>query len=218
MVMKIGIEVDETLIITLTYDDCTSKTEALSVGDYISIDYNKNGARRRTTGFVNTIHADPSNAIPRRDQYIIVMSDNPSDMNPAIKISLNNILDVVVIRKHEPTVPISTTEGPMRITHLRYNAGYLQFSTNNGKSWYTIPLEVKEMQVGEAKTIEEKVEAMIGDDQYADSDEFVDGIVRIIQEEVAKKIAPFQPNNRPPHPPKFGPDSFPTPHHDESND
>lgn len=191
MVMKINCEVEQSLCITINYDDGTIKTRLVSVGDYISVAYNHNGCRRVLAGTVSTIHANPaSTKTTKNDWYIIVNNDDPEvGVYGAVKILILNIIDLEVLRMKRQINPINTPNNSMRVTDIRLKAGFLQVSNNNGRSWKTVGLEpVSDIDIPEHQDLHDKIHNMIGSDQYETSDDLIRAIEVLIKEE-ARKIA-----------------------------
>lgn len=194
MVMKVNCEVKQNLVVNLTYDDETTKTLKLGEGDFVHIRYNKNGMNRYINGIINTIHADPYNGqLSRKDWYIIIANEDHSPgAIPSVKINIVNILDVVLIHSASSCNPINTPNSPMRVTDIRVKENFLQISQNWGESWRTVGINedgtLSDDFVGSDKTIEEAITNMIGSDQYSSSDEFVQGVIDIINDEVRKRL------------------------------
>lgn len=193
MVMKIGCEVEQVLNVTIVHDDNTTKTVKLGVGDYVTMSFNKNGVKRTVSGTVTTIHANPYNGqLSRNDWYIVVNNDNNCAGMPAsVKINIINILDVTLVHSAKGSNPINTPDTAMRVTDIRVKDGFLQISQNWGESWLTVGINddgsLSDDFVGPDKTIADKITEMIGSDQYASSEEFVQGVIDIINEEVDKR-------------------------------
>lgn len=80
----------------------------------------------------------------------------------------------------------------MRVTDIRVKENFLQISQNWGESWRTVGVNedgtLSDDFVGSDKTIEEAIINMIGSDQYSSSDEFVQGVIDIINDEVRKRL------------------------------
>jgi hypothetical protein len=191
MVLKVGCEVEQNLIITINYDDETSKTNIVSEGDLVAIAYNRNGSRREITGTVCTIHANPYNGqLSKKDWYIIISNNDPEIVS-SCKINISSIIDINVIRKKRGTHPVNTPNNAMRVTDIRIKDNYLQVSSNDGKTWRTVGINedgsLNDDHIGSDKTIADKINALIGDDQYSSSEEFIDGIIDIINQEVRKR-------------------------------
>jgi hypothetical protein len=191
MVLKISSEVEQNLVLTIIYDDDTTKTIVVSEGDYITMAYSRNGSRRVVTGIVNTIHANPYNGqLSRKDWYIVVASDNPECVSSA-KVPINNILDLNVLRPKRGVHPINTPNNAMRVTDMRIKDNYLQVSNNDGRSWRTVGINadgtLNSDPVGSDKSIADKISQLIGSDQMATTEEFIDAIVNLVNNEVAKR-------------------------------
>ena len=190
MVMKINCEVEQNLCVTISYDDGTMKTKLVGVGDYVSVAYNYNGARRVINGTVSSIHANPASLkTTKNDWYMVIANDDPDTRFGSVKILILNLIDIEVLRMHRQGVHINTPNNSMRVTDIRLKAGYLQVSNNNGRSWKTVGLEpVSDLDIPEAQELHDKLHAMIGSDQYETSDDLIRGIEMLIKEE-ARKIA-----------------------------
>lgn len=191
MVLKISSEVEQTLVLTIIYDDDNTKTIAVSEGDYITMAYARNGSRRVTTGNVTTIHANPYNGqLSRKDWYIVVASDDP-DCTSSVKIPINNILDLNVLRKRRGVHPVNTPNNAMRVTDMRIKDNYLQVSNNDGRTWRTVGINadgtLNPDPVGTDKSVADKVAQLIGSDQMATTEEFINAIVNLINNEVSKR-------------------------------
>ena len=191
MVLKIGSEVEQNLVLTIVYDDDSTKTVVVCEGDYVSMAYNRNGSRRVVTGMVNTIHANPYNGqLSRKDWYIVVSSDDPENMSSA-KVPINNILDLNVLRQRRGVHPINTPNNAMRVTDMRIKDNFLQVSSNDGRTWRTVGINadgsLNDDPVGRDKGIADKIKCLIGSDQMATTDEFIDAIVSLIDNEVNKR-------------------------------
>lgn len=185
MVMKVDCVVEQTLVITLSYDDDTSNTQVVSIGDTVTIDYNKNGNRRVITGIVSTIHADPYNAkCNRKDWYITVSAED--EFGGYAKIPIFNILNVEVLHKKRAVNVINTPNDKTRVTDMRCKGSILQISQNNGRSWFNVLYKLIPDDPTDDRCIRKKILDMIGSDQYSNSDEFIDGIIALIHEEIAK--------------------------------
>lgn len=191
MVLKIGSEIEQNLVLTIIYDDDVTKTVVVAEGDYVTLAYNRNGSRRVVTGVVNTIHANPYNGqLSRKDWYLIIASDDPESVSSA-RIPINNILDLNVLRQKRGVHPINTPNNAMRITDMRIKDNFLQVSSNGGRSWRTVGINsdgtLNDDPVGSDKSIADKVAQLIGSDQMATTDEFIAAIVDLINNEVSKR-------------------------------
>lgn len=196
MVMKISCEVEQSLSVKISYDDGTNKTKVVSNGDYVTVTYNSNGSRRNFSGVVTGIHANPySTQTTRKDWYFILNNDD-IDSGPlgSKKIYIVNLIDVEIISMARQVNAINTPNNPMRVTDIRLKAGYLQVSTNNGKTWKTVGLEpVSDMDPTIDGTLHQRIHDLIGSDQYTTSDELVCGFEEIIKDEVRKIIRKLRP-------------------------
>lgn len=190
MVMKINCEVEQNLVVTISYDDGTMKTKVVSVGDYVSVAYNYNGCRRVVTGTVSNIHANPANSqATRKDWYFIVNNDDPDAGNfGSVKILVVNLIDIEILRMKRQVNPVNTPNNAMRVTDIRLKAGYFQVSNNNGHTWKTVGIHpVSDVDIPEHSSLHQKIHDMIGSDQYENSDDFIRGIEKLIWDEVRKR-------------------------------
>ena len=191
MVLKISSAIEQTLVLTIIFDDDSTKTVPVCEGDYVTFAYNRNGNRRVITGVVSTIHANPYNGqLSRKDWYMVVASDDPESVSSA-KIPIANILDLNVLRKKKGVHPINTPNNAMRVTDMRIKDNYLQVSNNDGRTWRTVGINadgtLNTDPVGSDKSIADKVAQLIGSDQTATTEEFIEAIVNLINNEVAKR-------------------------------
>ncbi len=186
--MKQTCDVEETLVFTLEYDEGQVKTRVITAGDYVSIAYNKNGQRRVVNGVVTTVYATQyAGTVNKKDWYIIVTNDESTGLGATVRIGVWQILDVEVLHAKNFAKNIHTPNNAMRVTDIRIKGNVLQVSNNGGRTWKNVGSELTEGPVGEEIDIGDKVRAMIGSDQYANADEFVVGIVDIINDEVRKR-------------------------------
>lgn len=141
MLMSIGCEATTSLTVSLTFDDSTTKTRVLGVGDYVTITYNNDGLSKTVTGKISTVYANPyADKVDRSQWYIIVACTECS--SGIAKINPMQILDVDIIRKAIPLIAVSTIDSDTnRITHIRVNSnGYFEFSQNDGATWKMLNL------------------------------------------------------------------------------
>ena len=139
MLMKIGCDAVTSLVIALTFDDETTKTRVLGVGDYVTVTYNKDGVSATVTGTISTISANPyAEKIDRSQWYIIIACTECT--SGIAKINPLKILDIDIIRKAVPLVGVSTVDDDThRITTVRVNkTGYFEFSQDSGTTWKMI--------------------------------------------------------------------------------
>ena len=189
MVMKVNSEAVINLAVTIEFDDGCVKTQVVGAEDYVRVAYNHNGVRRVITGTVVSINANPYNAqATKRDWYFVVSSTEPGDAGRIAKIFVINILDIEVIHKKDQQVYIGTPNDPTRITNMRIVNGYLQVSQNDGHTWRTVGSEpLSDKPIPPDDVLAQKIENMIGSDQYQNTDEFVQGIIDLIHEESRKR-------------------------------
>ena len=189
MVMRINSEAVIELSVTIEFDDGCVKTQVLGVGDYARVAYNHNGTRKVITGSVVNINANPYSAqTTKRDWYFMVSSDEPGDAGRIAKILVINILDLEILHKKHQQTTVGTPNDPTRVTNIRVVNGYLQISQNDGHSWRTVGTEpLSDKPIPPDDVLAAKIENMIGSDQYANTDEFVQGIIDLVHEESRKK-------------------------------
>ena len=191
MVLKISSDIEQSLVLNITYDDDSTKTLYVCEGDYVTVAYNKNGARRVVTGVVGTIRANPYNGqVSKKDWYILVTDDNP-EVITSVKIYITNIIDLNVLRQKRGVHPVNTPNNAMRVTDIRIKNNFLQVSQNDGRSWRTVGINsdgtLNDDPVGNDKNIADKITALIGSDQMATTDEFIAAIIDLVNEEVKRR-------------------------------
>lgn len=194
-VMKLGCEVEQQLVISIVFDDDTVKNRRIAKGDYISIAYNKNGMRRVSNGIVATIFANPFNPkLSRKDWYLILSADDNAGV---VRIAINNILDVEVLKQNQFDATVKTPNDSSRVTNIRIHNNTLQISQDDGESWFNVGANGKlnDDFSSDEQEIVDKLTAMIGSDQYADTDELVKGIAEIINQEVRKRQSKANTND-----------------------
>lgn len=185
--MKQTCDVEETLVFTLEYEEGQVKTRVLSAGDYVSIAYNKNGQRRVINGVITTVYANKyAGSVNKKDWYIIVTNDESSGLSATARIQIWQILDVEVLHAKKFAKEVHTPNNSMRVTDIRIRGNVLQVSNNGGRTWKNVGTELSEGPVGNEVTVSDKIKAMIGSDQYANTDEFINGVIDIIYDEVRK--------------------------------
>ena len=125
------------LKIDLTYDDSrANKSEVVSVGDLIDVDFNYNGCRvNNVEGRVLKIYAEGSD--PKK-WYILLDSADPFE-SKTYKFSPMNILDLTVIQRESATQYIYSTNDYTNIKGMREVKGTLQY-TKDGVNW--IPFHI----------------------------------------------------------------------------
>ena len=123
--------------IDLKYDDTRAdKTEIVSVGDLVDVDFNYNGCRKCIQGRVVKIYAE--GADPKKWYMIVDSADTFS--SDTYKFSPMNILDLTVIMKKSATQYIASTNDYMNIKALRIVQGTLQY-TQDGVNWLPIYID-----------------------------------------------------------------------------
>lgn len=189
MVMRVNSEAVIELSVTIEFDDGCIKTQVLGVGDYARVAFNHNGTRKVVTGNVVNINANPYSAqTTKRDWYFMVSSDEPGDAGRIAKILVINILDLEILHKKHQQSTVGTPNDPTRVTNIRVVNGYLQISQNDGHTWRTVGNEpLSDKPIPPDDVLAAKIESMIGSDQYANTDEFIQGIIDLVHEESRKK-------------------------------
>ena len=205
MVMKLGVECEQMLIVSIEFDDGTVKSEPITKGDYVSVAYNFNGTRRVIDGTVKVIYANPYNGkSSKKDWYIIVANDNPESIHNHRneKIAVLNILDIQVITSSRYEKTIKTPSNGTRVTTLRVYHNVLQVSQDNGRTWLNVGALTDDF-VGDEIDVYNEIQRMIGSDQYSGSDEFIRGIVALVDRLVNKERAKIDDHIREykPYPP-----------------
>ena len=191
MVLKINSEIEQNLVLTIVYDDDSTKTVVVCEGDFVTVAYNRNGSRRVINGTVSTIHANPYNGqLSRKDWYLLITSDDPENISSA-RIPIMNILDLNVLRQKKGVHPVNTPNNAMRVTDIRIKDNFLQVSSNDGRTWRTVGINpdgtLNDDPVGSDKGIADAISALIGSDQMATTEEFINAIIDLINKEVAKR-------------------------------
>ena len=179
-------DVEEQLIFTLEYDEGVSKTRVVSLNDYVSIAYNKNGTRRVVNGTVVQIYANKyAGEVNKKDWYILLANDEVGGAN-TIRIGVWQVIDIEVIHMHRFEANIHTPNNTMRVTDFRIKGNTLQCSSNCGRSWRNVGI-LSEGPTDDDFDLTSKIEAIIGSDQYATSNELIAGLVDLVNEEVARR-------------------------------
>lgn len=200
MVMKIESESIVSLKIAISYDDGITKVQVVSEGDFVKVAYNYNGVRRVICGTVSSIHANPYAAtISKNDWYFEVVDENPNNNPHVAKIMVNSVLDLEVLHKKYQSSTVGSPNDPTRITDIRVLNGYFQISQNNGYTWRTIDMPLSDKPVPPDDQLALKIMAMIGSDQYATSEELIQGLADLVREEADKnKHRPWSEYPTPP--------------------
>ena len=126
--------------VDLTFDDGRTKSEVISLNDFIDVEYNKNGCRREIEGRVIKISAEGTD--PKK-WYIIVDGSEDFETTQA-RFSPANILDIDMIRKYDALQFIYSTNDHTNIQGMRIVKGRLQY-TQDGKHWLPIFIDTRDI-------------------------------------------------------------------------
>ena len=193
MVMQIGADVETSLKLTMTYDDNSSSTKVFSVGDFISVDFNKDGLRRTVCGTVNAIHADPYNGrLSRKDWYIVLHSDSRTKQEcgfvGALKIRVLEMIDLTVLSRAKQINYVNSPNDETNITDIRFFEDKFQISQNDGASWITIGVAVEKEKQDAQNDLIKKISEMIAADREGVTDQLIAAIAALIDGETAKEL------------------------------
>lgn len=136
MTLDCKVEVFQSLMVHLLFDDESTKDRLVALHDLIDVTWNGNGARKHIIGRVATISANGSN---HNDWYMIV--DGADDFESRReKISPYQILDLDIIRKADSETIVRTVKGDQAVPYIRINHGRLQYSID-GFNWKRIKID-----------------------------------------------------------------------------
>lgn len=101
--------------------------------DIIWVKWNKNGLESEIEGSVVSIHTSSDKGL-----YFIV-DGSGTYAGKVETIFVSNLLDATLLQHYDENLLVKTVSGGTNgITHIRVNdEGYMQISTNNGKTWVT---------------------------------------------------------------------------------
>lgn len=117
--------------IDLKYDDArANKSEVVSVGDLVDVDFNYNGCRRMIQGRVIKIYAEGTD--PKK--WYMIVDSAEAFCSDTYKFSPMNILDITIIKKHDATQYIFSTNDYTNIKGMRVVQGQPQY-TQDGVNW-----------------------------------------------------------------------------------
>ena len=135
MTLDCKVEVIQSLLVHLLFDDESTKDRKVSINDLIDVTWNGNGARKHIIGRVAVISCHGSN---HNDWYMIV--DGADDFaSRREKISPYQILDLDVLRKADTERLVKTVQGDYAVPYLRIVKSRLQYSID-GFSWHYIQI------------------------------------------------------------------------------
>lgn len=126
--------------VDLTFEDGNVKSNVISLNDFIDVEYNKNGLRKKITGKVIKISAEGTEP---KNWYIIVDGSEDYECGQ-VKFSPANILDLTIINKYDATQYIYSTNDFMNIKGMRINHGRLQY-TQDGVKWHNIFIDTRDI-------------------------------------------------------------------------
>jgi hypothetical protein len=130
MTLDCKVDVIQSLLVSLKFDDDTMKKRLVGVGDLIDVTWNGNGMRKHIIGRVAVISA---NGTDTKNWYMIVDGADDFD-SQKVRFSPYQILDLDVIRKADQDSFVKTPKGENAIPYLRIVKGRLQYS-KDGCSW-----------------------------------------------------------------------------------
>ena len=193
MVMQIGADVETSLKLTMTYDDNSMQTKVFSVGDFISVDFNKDGLRRTVCGTVNAIHADPYNGrLSRKDWYIVLHSDATTKYEcgfvGALKIRVLEMIDLTVLTRARQITYVNSPNDETNISDIRFFEDKFQISQNDGASWITIGVAVEKEKEDAQNDLIKKISELIAADREGVTDQLINAIAALIDGETAKEL------------------------------
>jgi hypothetical protein len=130
MTLDCKVDVIQSLVITLKFDDDSIKKRLISVGDLIDVTWNGNSYRKHMIGRVAVISASGTDT---KNWYIIV--DGADDFASQVqRFSPYQILDCDVIRKAYEDRFVRTPQGDNSCQYIRIVQGRLQYS-DDGMNW-----------------------------------------------------------------------------------
>lgn len=140
MLMDIGCSVINSIKVNLIFDDQSTKSAIIGVGDLLDVTYNANGLRKNIEGKVVKVSAV---GIDPKGWYIIVDGSGDFESEQA-KFSPMSILDVNIIRKADTLDSIKTPIGNNATPYLRVVDGRLQWSKDS-ETWNAIKIDSRDV-------------------------------------------------------------------------
>lgn len=140
MLMDIGCSVINSIKVNLIFDDRSTKSAIIGVGDLLDVTYNANGLRKNIEGKVVKVSAV---GIDPKGWYIIVDGSGDFESEQA-KFSPMSILDVNIIRKADTLDYIKTPIGNNATPYLRVVDGRLQWSKDS-ETWNAIKIDSRDV-------------------------------------------------------------------------
>lgn len=142
MLMSVKCSAVVSVGVTLTYDDNFTKNEVISVGDFIYVEFNKNGLRQRAEGkviYINASGTDP------KSWYIIL--DKSEDFESAqVRFCPQNILDLHIIRSGATIKNVKTTNDRYACPYIRIVKNRLQYSID-GIHWKSVVVDPSDIEI-----------------------------------------------------------------------
>ena len=130
MTLDCKVDVIQSLLVHLLFDDQTTKNRLVAIDDLIDVVWNGNGARKHMIGRVAAISATGSDP---KSWYIIV--DGADDFkSKRERFSPISILDLEIIRHASDEKIIRTEKGENSCPYLRVVKGRMQYSSD-GINW-----------------------------------------------------------------------------------
>ena len=142
MLMSVKCSAVVSVGVTLAYDDNFTKNEVISVGDFIYVEFNKNGLRQRAEGkviYINASGTDP------KSWYIIL--DKSEDFESAqVRFCPQNILDLHIIRSGATIKNVKTTNDRYACPYIRIVKNRLQYSID-GIHWKSVVVDPSDIEI-----------------------------------------------------------------------
>ena len=199
MLMRLGCEAEQLLNFTLEFEDGSKKNRSVRVGDIVTVDYNKNGLRKRAHGAVKSIFANPYNGrLSKKDWTITILNshyhtspgDCGCDVGAYVKIDVLNIVDLEVDATAQTNLnPIySSPDCCCQITNMRINSGLLEISQDYGKTWFVLTTgKVIPKDEAVSTSLYDKIKEMLGDDVEV-SDELKEAMQELLKAEIKNAL------------------------------
>ena len=140
MTLDCKVDVIQSLLVHLLFDDQSTKDRLISVNDLIDVVWNGNGARKHMIGRVARISANGSD--PNSWYLIVDGADDFKSMKE--RFSPLAILDLEIIRRSADEDIIHTEKGENNCSYLRVVKGRLQYS-HDGYQWKYVKIDDKDI-------------------------------------------------------------------------
>lgn len=142
MLLNIKCSVVSSIEVNLTFDDNSTKTAVVALGDLIEVEYNSNGLRRQFEGKVISIKANGSDP---KAWYITVDGSGDFDSDKA-RFSPMSILDINIIQKADSLECIGSPRDITNIKAMRLVKGRLQ-CTQDGVNWFYPKIDKRDIVI-----------------------------------------------------------------------